>query len=348
MWSRLLSYRRLAWALLLSLLLHLLLLGEAPDWLQDNPLQTPPIEVELLPPPQPAKIAAVAQPAPRKASPPKAKHAPVEQLPEPVVEPSLAPVPVEQPPEPPPVMPEPALSPVVEAPPELTNIQAEPDPESESVVEPAAPAPRQVAIDFRVSYKGSDAGEERHRYQARDDGRYTLTSVAVADGLMGLFLSELHQQSEGQVTEQGLRPSVFVYQYGQDAERLQKAVFDWKQGKLWLQHGRRVQVVEMQEDTQDLLSFMYQFMFNPPLQQMSLAITNGKRLRMYDYTFVGEEMLATKMGELRSIHIQRESADEEKTELWLAADYHYLPVRIRMSEKDGKVTDRIAVRLKLN
>lgn len=349
MWIRLLSYRRLAWALLLSLLLHLLLLGETPDWLQDNPLRTPPIEVELLPPPQPAKIAAVPLPEPRPVPLPKAVHKPAEPPPEPAAEPLPDPAPVIPPPEPAAVTPEPVEPPpVAEAAPEPPAVQAEAEPEPEAIAEQAAPAPRQVAIDFRVSYKGSDAGEERHRYQARDDGSYTLSSVAVADGLMGLFLSELHQQSEGRVTEQGLRPSVFVYQYGKDADRLQKAVFDWKQHRLWLQSGRRVQVVDMRDDAQDLLSFMYQFMFSPPLQQMSLAITNGKRLKVYDYSFVGEEMLATRMGELRSIHIQRESADEEKTELWLAADYHYLPVRIRMSEKDGKVTDRIAVRLQLN
>lgn len=350
MWNRLLTYRRLGWALLLSLLLHALLMGETPSWLQAQVDFTPPIEVELMPLPEPAPSPAtllpkskparqvaqprVPEPAPAPEPPPESVS---EAVPEVVTEP-----PAPASPEPLPVAETPAtpLPPVAEVP-----AEAEPG----VVAEATVPPPRHVEIDFRVSYKGSDAGVERHRYHVRDDGSYSLSSVAEAQGLLGMFLSELRQQSDGRVTEQGLRPNVFVYQYGDNADRLQKAVFDWQKNRLWLQSGRRVQEVDLQQDAQDLLSFMYQFMFSPPLQQMSLPITNGKRLKIYDYGFEGEETLATKMGELRCIHILRESGSgEEKTELWLAADYHYLPVRIRMSEKDGKVTERNAVRLQLN
>lgn len=351
MWNRRPTYRRLAWALLLSLLLHALLVGETPGWLQAQVDFTPPIEVELMPLPEPAPSPVTPLPKPK---PKPARQVAQPRAPEPAPSPEPPPEPVpeavpEVVPEPPaPTPPEPL--PVAEAPatspPPVAEVPAEAEPEV--VAEATVPPPRLVEIDFRVSYKGSDAGEERHRYQVRDDGSYSLSSVAEAKGLLGMFLSELRQQSEGRVTEQGLRPNVFLYQYGNNADRLQKAVFDWQKNRLWLQSGRRVQVVELQQDVQDLLSFMYQFMFSPPLQQMSLAITNGKRLKVYDYGFEGEETLATKMGDLRCIHILRESTDEEKTELWLAADYHYLPVRIRMSDKDGKVTERNAVRLQLN
>lgn len=352
MWNRLLTYRPLVWALLLSLLLHALLVGETPSWLQTQAVQAPPIDVELMPLPEPTPSPATLLPKPtpaRQVSQPRAPEPAPKPEPSPPA-PEAVPEGVSEPPAPTPPEPLPEPLPVAEAPapapPPVAEAPAETEPEI--VAEAAVPPPRHVEIDFRVSYKGSDAGEERHRYQVRDDGNYSLSSVAEATGLLGMFLSELRQQSEGRVTEQGLRPNVFVYQYGNNADRLQKAVFDWQKNRLWLQSGRRVQVVDLQQEAQDLLSFMYQFMFSPPLQQMSLSITNGKRLKVYDYGFEGEETLATPMGELRCIHILRQSADEEKTELWLAADYHYLPVRIRMSDKDGKVTERNAVRLQLN
>ena len=104
--------------------------------------------------------------------------------------------------------------------------------------------------------------------------------------------------------------------------------------------------MELAEGAQDLLSFMYQFMFVPPLQEMHLTITNGRRLRTYDYRFDGEVQLETEVDTLRCIKISRTSSDgEEKTELWLAADYHYLPVRMRKTEEDGTETDRIVSRL---
>ena len=102
------------------------------------------------------------------------------------------------------------------------------------------------------------------------------------------------------------------------------------------------------DGAQDLMSFMYQFMFVPPLQEMQLAITNGKRLKTYAYGFDGEETLQTPFGEVRCLHIGRAGGDgEEKTDLWLAADYHYLPVKISKTEKDGTVLERIATRLQV-
>jgi hypothetical protein len=54
------------------------------------------------------------------------------------------------------------------------------------------------------------------------------------------------------------------------------------------------------------------------------------------------------MGALRTWHIAKSAADgDEKTELWLAVDYRYLPVKIRQTDKDGTVTEQIATRFLL-
>ena len=76
-------------------------------------------------------------------------------------------------------------------------------------------------------------------------------------------------------------------------------------------------------------------------------MTNGKRFKTYYYGFEGEETLETALGKVRTIHIGRSNNDDEKTELWLAVDYHHLPVKISKTEKDGTVTERIATRLKI-
>lgn len=212
--------------------------------------------------------------------------------------------------------------------------------------EAALPVPRHVEIDFQIVRKGGVAGIERHQYQQREDGTYLLRSVAEPKGLLALALSDLVQISEGHVTSSGLQPMQYVYQYGRNTDKAQRAYFDWQAGILLMTHGAKQNTVELQPGTQDLLSFMYQFMFVPPLQDMRLAITNGKRLRIYDYGFEGEETLQTTIGPLRTFHIGRSSSDDEKTELWLAVDYHYLPVKISKTEKDGTVTERIATRIK--
>ncbi|OIQ77391.1 hypothetical protein GALL_409180 [mine drainage metagenome] len=213
---------------------------------------------------------------------------------------------------------------------------------------PAAKSPSRVAIDFQIVRKGGVAGLEHQRYQVGEDGSYTLTSQAEAKGLLALVLSGLVQESEGQVTEHGLRPASYLYQYGKNPEKAQKATFDWQNKRLIMQVGSQRQTAELEAGTQDMLSFMYQFMFVPPLQQMQLAVTNGKMLRVYNYVFEGEDALKTGMGTLRTLRISKGGgAGEDKMEIWLAADYHYLPVKISKTDKDGTLTERIATNLQL-
>ena len=354
MWSNP-TYRHLLWALLFSLLVHLSLIREVSFWPAATEVAISiPIRIELVQvPPKPR--AGVPRTPPQtkqhKAELPRDVHEPQSiatppTKPLPAAPEQIAPEPAKPPPAvvEPLSVPEPAseVSQTVAkaAPPEY-----EPLPAEEEIILP----PRHVEIDYRIVHKGDGVGEERHRYQVRDDGSYSLTSIAKPQGLLALALSDLKQQSEGMVTQQGLRPTRYVYQYGKRASKLYQAMFDWQAGKLQIDSGGRQQTVSLPEGTQDLMSFMYQFMFTPPLQRMSLPITNGRKLRVYAYGFEGEETLPTIIGDLRCIHILRQSGSgEEKTELWLAADYHYLPVKISKTEEDGTVTERIAVRLQLD
>ena len=332
-------------ALVLSLLAHLLLLGGLNLQLPSLDLPESVVKARLaLPAPQPLpKISAA--PA-RKMIKPGPKPAP--QLPQPETKASGHEV--ETPPEPnepnqpatnESVSPEDITPPQQEAP---ANSDVE---NGSGGVALKTPAQVEMDFDLRRSADGSTVGEAHISYTAREDGSYVLNSVTEAKGLMSLFLSgKLIQLSEGKVTAHGLQPSHFLYQFGNEANRTQRASFDWQAGELTMETSKRTSTVALPEGTQDLLSFMYQFMFVPPLEQMQLSVTNGKKLRSYAYGFEGEDVLPTKMGDLRTVHIGKSRSDsEEKTELWLAVDYHYLPVKIRKTEKDGSVIEQIATHI---
>ena len=71
---------------------------------------------------------------------------------------------------------------------------------------------------------------------------------------------------------------------------------------------------------------------------MQLNITNGRKLGLYDYTFEGEEVIQSKMGNLKTFHLLRSTEEgEKKTELWLALDYQHVPVKIRETNGEGKI-----------
>lgn len=201
-----------------------------------------------------------------------------------------------------------------------------------------------VETQFEVR-RGGDAtaaGTATIVFTTQDNATYKLTSTTEAKGLASFIFSNLQQESEGVITENGLRPSFFSYKYGTNIDKNQHANFAWTDGVIEMHSNKGKKTEKLPDGTQDLLSFMYQFMFTPPLETMQISITNGKNLRTYTYSFEGEETIATELGDLKTLHLLKTGNEKEKTELWLALDYQYLPVKIRKTEKNGSVIEQTA------
>ncbi len=331
--------RRLLLALAVSLLVHLLMVAgtefSLPDWAQDQDHIV--VTLAPLPPPKPVEKPAPkpivqAQPKPtkaRKANPKPPEPEPLPSAPEPVAQP--APV---------------STAPVVAAAPVAPLPVAEPAPELAPIPdEPVAipSPPKRVEIEFS-GFNGSK-GNGKQLFELTDDGHYKLSGEMSMPVV--LFISgSIEQHSEGLVTPKGLQPVTF--QQKTTGSKRQLANFDWTTNRVTLDTGKRTDVLDLPPGTQDFLSFMYQFMFIPPLDDMRLNIVTGKKLKTYLYEFEGEESLPTKMGALHTVHIARTTNDgDEKTELWLAVDHRHLPVRIRKTDKDGASIDLIATRLNI-
>lgn len=201
-----------------------------------------------------------------------------------------------------------------------------------------------VRTDIDAAPDAGAMGKAKIVFQLTDNNtRYQIDSVISPKGLAAIFIANLTQKSVGKITLRGLQPAQYLYQFGERADKTYHADFDWDHAQLNLTSIKGTQTVKLVDGTQDLLSFMYQFMYEPPLSNLQFHITNGKKLSPYSYLFEGEALVETKMGPLNTIHIARENADQdEKTDLWLAVDYQYLPVKIRKTLKNGKVYELLA------
>lgn len=339
-WKEYLSWR-FCLALLLSLLLHLVAIDGLTFFRLPGSEPVPDtLDARLVPlPPKPQQQVAAKPAKPQNKPAPK----PQPTAPEPELLPTID---AAAEPEPLPPLTEAATEEAVETA-EAVSEEVQDTPEGR----PQAAAYIEADFELKRSVNGDTVagtvGEAHISYKADGSGRYSIKSVAQAKGFAALFVSgQLRQESEGRITDQGLQPERFLYQYGNDAAKAQRASFDWTAGKLVMESAKGQTTARLVPGTQDLLSFMYQFMFTPPLQEMSLSVTNGKRLRTYDYSFEGEEQISTKMGDFRTLHIAKRSADgQDKTEVWLAMDYQYIPVKIRKTEDSGNVIEQIVTRL---
>ncbi|MEQ1528352.1 MAG: DUF3108 domain-containing protein [Methylophilaceae bacterium] len=214
--------------------------------------------------------------------------------------------------------------------------------ETASVAHPSPQAYKYVETEFEVRYSNdaSSVGIARMVFNIDKNHTYMLTSMTNAKGLASPTVGTLIQKSEGVVNEKGLTPSYFSSQYGIYKDKVQSARFAWSEGILQIHNSTGDKNEKLTEGTQDLLSFMYQFMFFPPRGNIQVPMINTKNLHTYIYIFQGVELISTKLGELKTIHLQESEDGEEKNELWLAMDYQYLPVKIRKTEKDKSFVEQ--------
>ena len=320
------TVKRFTWALVLSVLAHLALtFGPAvpvPEYHTDPVLEA---TLKKLPPPP---AASTPRPRPRPATRQR-----------PVSSPHPATVAATQTPSPEPTLNEPELSPVQES--------APPEAEQEAPIL----LPELAEIHYSI-YKGVDGfivGKAEHTWK-RDGKSYTITQVAEASGIVSLLVSGRHVQiSQGEITPAGLRPVSYWVQRGQGADKTDTAQFDWEAMQLTFGTGSDTRRVKLPAGTQDLLSFVYQLAFAPPQSgSTQLYITNGRKLDNYGYQSLNEETLETPLGKIKVLHIGKlHQPGEENTEIWLATEYHYLPVKIRHTDKQGGVIEQTAAAIKV-
>ncbi len=247
-----------------------------------------------------------------------------------------------------PIESEPIVPPQVNDEPEPTENQVQPE-DRGLVINENAYQYIETEFDVRTEIDGSAEGKAKIIYNLVESKQYQISWLTKGNGIMALLFPELLQMSEGELTKSGLQPNHYLYQFGKKADKTRSANFDWQTKKVTLQTAKGIKIEDLPDDTQDLLSFMYQFMHVAPLQHMQLSIVNGKKLHIYDYSFEGEEQVNSPLGELKTLHIMHSgNSEEEKTELWLAIDYQYAPVKIRKIESDGSVVEMLATRITTN
>lgn len=210
---------------------------------------------------------------------------------------------------------------------------------------PARPLPKHAQLTF-IAYKGTDfqIGEARHRLEIGEDKNYTLTVVMNTTGLASIFKTfESNQQSHGTLTVQGLRPDNFseVKNTSKGRETLE-AKFDWKEKTLSFSNGS---AIPLPEQTQDIVSFMYQLSQLPMTQgALPLYISNGKKLERYEMVVGEEENIQTRLGRLRTLPLHKVHAPgEEGVVIWLGIEYRLLPVKIRHIDRNGQIAGEMIV-----
>jgi hypothetical protein len=182
----------------------------------------------------------------------------------------------------------------------------------------------------------------------RDGVHYRLKSVTETTGLVGLFKpAKVVQVSQGTVSASGLIPDEFRSTRNDAGEASESAHFDWDGERITLRSRGKEREAPLAPGAQDVLSAIFQLSMAPPGgTSQDFMVATGKSYNRLTFDVVGELSLLTGVGEIRTLHLKTRGGQGEQTiELWLALDYRNLPVRLRFTDKKGKVADLIAAEL---
>jgi len=193
----------------------------------------------------------------------------------------------------------------------------------------AAP-PQRVEIGYEIARNGSVLAEVNQRLE--HDGRsYRLSETWIGKGIYALR-GEAVRSSQGAVAADGLRPQQFE---------------DRRPGRETRHAGFDPAAKTPTLLRQDRLSFSWTFAFAPPREAVSLSVADGKHVTSYTYQAAGRERVKTPAGEFDALKLvkRKVNPDDRATEIWLAVERQYIPVRILVIDKDGTRLDQVAVKI---
>ena len=220
-----------------------------------------------------------------------------------------------------------------------------------------------VETELEIKHGDIVKGKTRITFRIDKNRTYTLASIseikaeikAEIQAADSTITEVIQQKSEGVITNKGLTPSYYSHQqttYQNDNQRfnqissqasnqntMQSARFAWSDNLLLLQNNKGDIIEKLVADTQDNLSFMYQFMFSPTLIDTQLYTTDGQFFGITTFNIQNNETISTQLGELKTVH-GLISNEVEKIEIWLSVDYQYLPVKIRKVDISGVVIEQ--------
>jgi len=209
---------------------------------------------------------------------------------------------------------------------------------------PAPPWPRRGRVHYVVTYGegGFVIGETSLEWHV-DGEDYSIRSIAVPRGIAAMFGKVRTLESEGELTDAGLRPREFRDQ--REGRELETASFDWAANEIVFSRGRSDFLLV--PGAQDLVSVFFQLAWLAPGRDIEIGIATSSRFGRWSFEWVGEEDISLAAGRLTTLHL-RVRSEGDRTEIWLATAHGGLPVKIRHVDRKGNVFEQAADLLELD
>ena len=201
--------------------------------------------------------------------------------------------------------------------------------------------PERVEIAYDITRNGTLIAEAFYVLE-HDRRTYRITETSKGRGVLAL-LGTTRRTSRGTVSAVGLRPLEFTDE--RSGRNTARATFDWRMNTITLQYKGEPRTEPLAAQAHDRLAFVFDFAFAPPRrEEVAFDLLDGRGLSRHVYTSGGRERIKTTVGDFEALKFIR-AKDEARTEIWLASELSYLPLRILVVEKNGTRYDQVTTKI---
>lgn len=204
----------------------------------------------------------------------------------------------------------------------------------------AAPEPSRFTAHYTMSKGNVSIGEVQRLLTPAGNGQFKFASTMQATGLIAAFLKDhISESSLWMFQNEQVKPQIYTYRKsGGKKTREIRLEFDWQHQLVKNTVAGKEWEMALLPDAQDKLSYQLAIMYD--LQngktEFEYSIADKRKFKNYYFKVVGNEDIATPLGSLQTVKIERVMEKGEKsTVLWCAPSLGFLPVRIEQNEKGG-------------
>ena len=208
------------------------------------------------------------------------------------------------------------------------------DPPLTAANKPTAPAfAERISIDYKLTSSIAD-GIATFNWTRKGDAYQIESSTQATGFLIAALAGVLHQQSTGTITENGLRPAIYTIRRGEG--EAETAEFKRSTNSLALTRHNNTRTVPLSRGMQDMQSFLFQLAYDAPKiaatnGKLDVLVTNARKVYRYQFKRISDEVVETGFGPVETIRLSSDAPNpEDAYEVWLAPQYSYLPVKIKM------------------
>lgn len=186
---------------------------------------------------------------------------------------------------------------------------------------------RPYTAEYKTTARGFDLNVTR-KLEADNNNHYILTNGGK------ILVVGFHEISVFRVEEEEIRSISYVYQGTGLVSRRHELHFNAEPGKITSLYKDQWYDLPDNGFTLDRMNQMEQLRLEllqgpPDVDDITMRIADGKRLKDSHLVLIGEETQQTPMGPVATLHYERlHDNPERKSDIWLAPQWDYLMVKM--------------------